>query len=134
MSPTYEVAVIGGGIIGLATALALSEGNAPGILVLEAEDRLAAHQTGHNSGVIHAGLYYKPGSYTARTAATTMSAAAAPACAPEPSTGLETCSMTSTSSAATARSTSSTPPPPRPRRRSRSAGKSANWRWHTSGR
>jgi L-2-hydroxyglutarate oxidase len=58
--------VIGGGIVGLATALAMAErGDAP--LVLEAEDHLAAHQTGHNSGVIHSGLYYKPGSLKART-------------------------------------------------------------------
>ena len=58
--------VVGGGIVGLATALALAERGYPA-LVLEAEDRLAAHQTGHNSGVIHSGLYYKPGSLKART-------------------------------------------------------------------
>jgi len=57
--------VIGGGIVGLATALAMAERASPPI-VLEAEDRLAAHQTGHNSGVIHSGLYYKPGSLKAR--------------------------------------------------------------------
>jgi (S)-2-hydroxyglutarate dehydrogenase len=58
--------VIGGGIVGLATAVAMAErGHAP--IVLEAEDRVAAHQTGHNSGVIHSGLYYKPGSLKART-------------------------------------------------------------------
>ena len=57
--------VIGGGIVGIATALALAErGHIP--LVLEAEDGLARHQTGHNSGVIHSGLYYKPGSLKAR--------------------------------------------------------------------
>jgi L-2-hydroxyglutarate oxidase len=57
--------VIGGGIVGVATALALAErGHVP--LVLEAEDGLARHQTGHNSGVIHSGLYYKPGSLKAR--------------------------------------------------------------------
>ena len=57
--------VIGGGIVGVATALALAErGHAP--LVLEAEDGLALHQTGHNSGVIHSGLYYTPGSLKAR--------------------------------------------------------------------
>jgi L-2-hydroxyglutarate oxidase len=57
--------VIGGGIVGIATALALAErGHVP--LVLEAEDGLARHQTGHNSGVIHSGLYYKPGSLKAR--------------------------------------------------------------------
>jgi (S)-2-hydroxyglutarate dehydrogenase len=58
--------VIGGGIVGLATALAMAERGYPPI-VLEAEDRLALHQTGHNSGVIHSGLYYKPGSVKART-------------------------------------------------------------------
>ena len=60
-----DVAVIGGGIVGLATAMALAEGSAAAVAVLEAEDRLAAHQTGHNSGVIHSGLYYKPGSLKA---------------------------------------------------------------------
>ena len=50
----------------MATALSLAERGHPP-LVLEAEDRLAAHQTGHNSGVIHSGLYYKPGSLKART-------------------------------------------------------------------
>jgi L-2-hydroxyglutarate oxidase len=58
--------VVGGGIVGLATALALATRGRPPI-VLEAEDHLAAHQTGHNSGVIHSGLYYKPGSIKART-------------------------------------------------------------------
>jgi L-2-hydroxyglutarate oxidase len=62
----YDVAVIGGGIVGCATALALTEAH-PGLklLLLDKEPRLAAHQTGHNSGVIHAGLYYKPGSLKA---------------------------------------------------------------------
>lgn len=60
-----RTAVVGGGIVGIATALALAErGHAP--VVLEAEDGLARHQTGHNSGVIHSGLYYKPGSLKAR--------------------------------------------------------------------
>ena len=58
--------VVGGGIVGLATALALTERGRPA-LVLEAEPHLATHQTGHNSGVIHSGLYYKPGSLKART-------------------------------------------------------------------
>jgi L-2-hydroxyglutarate oxidase len=58
--------VIGGGIVGLATALTLAGRGKPPI-VLEAENRVAAHQTGHNSGVIHSGLYYKPGSVKART-------------------------------------------------------------------
>src|SRR5262249_11170958 len=65
-TPGYEVAIIGGGIVGLATALALTERSPLSLVVLEAEDRLAAHQTGNNSGVIHAGLYYKPGSLKAR--------------------------------------------------------------------
>jgi (S)-2-hydroxyglutarate dehydrogenase len=60
-----DVAVIGGGIVGMATAMALSEGSAAAVTVLEAEDRLAAHQTGHNSGVVHSGLYYRPGSLKA---------------------------------------------------------------------
>ena len=57
--------MIGGGIVGLATALSMAERGHPPI-VLEAESRLAMHQTGHNSGVIHSGLYYKPGSSKAR--------------------------------------------------------------------
>jgi (S)-2-hydroxyglutarate dehydrogenase len=61
-----DVAVIGGGIVGLATAMALVDQTRASIVVLEAEDQLAAHQTGHNSGVIHSGLYYKPGSLKAR--------------------------------------------------------------------
>jgi L-2-hydroxyglutarate oxidase len=64
---TYDVTVIGGGIVGMATAREMLARD-PGLslLVLEAEDRLAAHQTGNNSGVIHSGLYYKPGSLKAR--------------------------------------------------------------------
>jgi L-2-hydroxyglutarate oxidase len=62
----YDVVIIGGGIIGLATAMAMKSGGRCSLAVLEAEDRLAAHQTGHNSGVIHSGLYYKPGSLKAR--------------------------------------------------------------------
>jgi L-2-hydroxyglutarate oxidase len=68
MTPSaYDVAVIGGGIVGMATAREFLA-RAPGLslVVLEAEDRPAAHQTGHNSGVIHSGLYYKPGSLKAR--------------------------------------------------------------------
>jgi L-2-hydroxyglutarate oxidase len=68
-TPHHDVAIIGGGILGLATALALTERSRPSLVVLEAEDRLAAHQTGHNSGVIHSGLYYKPGSLKARNCA-----------------------------------------------------------------
>jgi len=60
---TYDVMVIGGGIVGLATAYRLLEAR-PGLrlLLVEKEDHLAAHQTGNNSGVLHCGLYYKPGS------------------------------------------------------------------------
>ncbi len=62
----FDTAIIGGGIVGLATAMALSENGSRAVAVLEAEDRLGAHQSGHNSGVIHAGLYYRPGSLKAR--------------------------------------------------------------------
>jgi len=65
---TSDVVVVGGGIVGLATANALAELGAR-VIVLEAESTLAAHQTGHNSGVIHSGLYYKPGSLKARSCA-----------------------------------------------------------------
>jgi L-2-hydroxyglutarate oxidase len=54
--------IIGGGIVGLATAWALIENAHFKLSVIEAEDHLAAHQSGHNSGVIHSGLYYRPGS------------------------------------------------------------------------
>ena len=66
----YEVAIVGGGIVGLATARALLARGAGSLVVLETEDRLGAHQTGHNSGVIHSGLYYKPGSLKARLCVT----------------------------------------------------------------
>jgi L-2-hydroxyglutarate oxidase len=62
----YEIVIVGGGIVGLATAMALAERHPGSLLLLEAEDRLAEHQTGHNSGVIHSGLYYEPGSLKAR--------------------------------------------------------------------
>lgn len=67
---TADTVIIGGGIVGLATALALLEQD-PGqrLTVLEAEEGIAAHQTGHNSGVIHAGVYYRPGSLKARLCA-----------------------------------------------------------------
>ncbi len=67
MSTTnYDIIIVGGGIVGLATAykLTLQHPNKT-ILVLEKEKEVAAHQTGHNSGVIHSGIYYKPGSYKA---------------------------------------------------------------------
>ena len=64
---TYDVVIVGGGIVGLATAqeLVLRHPNLTFGLV-EKETVLAKHQTGHNSGVIHAGLYYKPGSLMAK--------------------------------------------------------------------
>lgn len=62
----FDVAIIGGGIVGTATAMALARQTTARIVVLEAESKLAAHQTGNNSGVIHSGLYYKPGSLKAR--------------------------------------------------------------------
>jgi (S)-2-hydroxyglutarate dehydrogenase len=63
----YDFAIIGGGIVGLSTAMALGKRypNAQ-IIVLEKESNWAAHQTGHNSGVIHSGIYYKPGSFKAK--------------------------------------------------------------------
>lgn len=67
MSTTnYDIIIVGGGIVGLATAYKLQGKNpTKTILVLEKEKEVAAHQTGHNSGVIHSGIYYKPGSYKA---------------------------------------------------------------------
>ncbi|MDN3204366.1 L-2-hydroxyglutarate oxidase [Algoriphagus sediminis] len=63
----YDVSIIGGGIVGLATALKIQAKNPKlKIVVLEKEAGLAKHQTGNNSGVIHSGLYYKPGSLKAR--------------------------------------------------------------------
>ena len=62
----YDIIIVGGGIVGLATAYKLQSQNpSKTILVLEKEKEVAAHQTGHNSGVIHSGIYYKPGSYKA---------------------------------------------------------------------
>ncbi|MBB1199519.1 L-2-hydroxyglutarate oxidase [Enterobacteriaceae bacterium 89] len=63
----YDFAIIGGGIVGMSTAMQLAE-NYPDarIVVIEKEARLAEHQTGHNSGVIHAGVYYTPGSLKAK--------------------------------------------------------------------
>lgn len=60
-----DLVVIGGGIVGLAVARALTAVAGLQILLLEKETRLAGHQTGHNSGVIHSGLYYRPGSLKA---------------------------------------------------------------------
>jgi L-2-hydroxyglutarate oxidase len=66
---TYDCAIIGGGIVGLATAMTLLRVQ-PGarVIVLEKEDDVARHQSGRNSGVIHSGIYYKPGSLKAAMA------------------------------------------------------------------
>lgn len=62
----FDYVVVGGGIVGLSTAMALTERFPDSrVAVLEKEDRFAAHQTGRNSGVIHSGIYYKPGSFKA---------------------------------------------------------------------
>jgi L-2-hydroxyglutarate oxidase len=62
----YDIIIIGGGIVGLATALRLLESKPDlKLAILEKEDGVARHQTGHNSGVIHSGIYYKPGSLKA---------------------------------------------------------------------
>ena len=66
MTTPFDVGIVGAGIVGLATGWALSERYRLRIVVLEAEDRVAAHQSSHNSGVLHSGLYYKPGSARAR--------------------------------------------------------------------
>jgi L-2-hydroxyglutarate oxidase LhgO len=66
---TADVVVVGAGIVGLAVAEALTRRHArAAVVVLDKEDRIAAHQTGHNSGVLHSGIYYEPGSLKARTA------------------------------------------------------------------
>ncbi|TAK05431.1 L-2-hydroxyglutarate oxidase [bacterium] len=70
-SNPFDLTVIGGGIVGLATAMQIAE-KYPGVklLLLEKENQLARHQTGHNSGVIHSGIYYRPGSVKAQTCVT----------------------------------------------------------------
>ena len=61
-----DIAIIGGGVIGLATAYNLKKTHPKkSIIVFEKEDSLSSHQTGNNSGVIHSGIYYKPGSLKA---------------------------------------------------------------------
>src|SRR5271155_5157624 len=65
--PRCDLAMVGGGILGLALARELSRRHGRlSVCLLEREAQLGAHQTGHNSGVIHAGLYYAPGSLKAR--------------------------------------------------------------------
>lgn len=68
MHNCYDVVIVGAGIVGLATAMKLTE-HSPGlkVAVLDKESQEARHQTGHNSGVIHSGIYYRPGSLKART-------------------------------------------------------------------
>ena len=64
---SFDIAIVGGGIVGAATFYKIQKRNPSLKLALfEKEEALAAHQTGHNSGVIHSGLYYKPGSLKAR--------------------------------------------------------------------
>lgn len=66
MEQNFDIIIVGGGIVGLATAYKLTTHHPnKKILVLEKEKEVAAHQTSHNSGVIHSGIYYKPGSYKA---------------------------------------------------------------------
>ena len=66
---TYDCVIIGGGIVGLSIAHHLLQ-RTPGLqlAILEKESQLATHQTGRNSGVIHSGIYYAPGSLKARFA------------------------------------------------------------------
>lgn len=66
-TPQFDVVVVGGGIVGLATANAVAR-TGRSVAVVEKEERLAGHQTGHNSNVIHSGLYYAPGGLKARLA------------------------------------------------------------------
>lgn len=68
MAGLYDLTIIGGGIVGLASALKIGQAHPRArILILEKEPQIARHQTGHNSGVIHSGLYYRPGSIKAHT-------------------------------------------------------------------
>lgn len=69
MRSEYDICVVGAGVVGLATARAIAHSQ-PGasLLILDKEPKVAAHQSSHNSGVIHSGLYYRPGSLKARLA------------------------------------------------------------------
>src|SRR5262245_530341 len=71
MDSKFDLTIIGGGIVGLATALEFTQ-RYPRLrlAVLEKDEHLASQQTGHNSGVIHSGIYYKPGSLKAQTCVT----------------------------------------------------------------
>jgi L-2-hydroxyglutarate oxidase len=66
MSKTYDIAIIGGGIVGTAVGMSLQKDKNLSVILIEAENKFAPHQTGNNSGVIHSGLYYKPGSLKAK--------------------------------------------------------------------
>ena len=60
----YDVIIIGGGIVGLSTGHDLLKQNPSlKVIILEKEPKIGLHQSGHNSGVIHSGIYYKPGSF-----------------------------------------------------------------------
>jgi L-2-hydroxyglutarate oxidase len=68
-APVHDIAIVGGGIVGLAAAHAITERfPGAGVVLLEKEPELAAHQTGRNSGVIHSGVYYRPGTLKAELA------------------------------------------------------------------
>ncbi|MGZ4115249.1 MAG: FAD-dependent oxidoreductase, partial [Actinomycetota bacterium] len=69
MAERYDIAIVGAGIVGLATALRLLERRpALRIAVIDKDDEVGFHQTGHNSGVIHSAISYRPGSLKARLA------------------------------------------------------------------
>lgn len=64
---TYDIAIVGGGIVGLATAYQINQERPDlKVILFEKENKIASHQTGNNSGVIHSGVYYKPGSLKAK--------------------------------------------------------------------
>ena len=66
MGMNYDIAIIGGGIVGTAVDMSLQKDKNLSVILIEAENKFAPHQTGNNSGVIHSGLYYKPGSLKAK--------------------------------------------------------------------